>query len=87
MVVKRSGGAARARRRRWPEERSANDNVPPKSGVAFGTSWTVSGVAEWGKRYAISKSWTCGRTERKSKKVVGSNVQNRRLNLRNDLPK
>ena len=87
MVVKRKGSAARALRIRCPEARSANDNVPQKLGVTFGTSGMVSGVAGCGKRYAISKSWTFGRRERKLKSAAGSSVQNRRLNARNDLPK
>ena len=87
MVVKRNGRAVRALRIRCPEERSANDNVPQKLGVTLGTSGMVSGAAGWGKRYAIPKSSTLGRRERKLKRIAGSSVQNRRLNARNDLPK
>lgn len=87
MAVKCNGRAARALRIRCPGARSANDNVPQKLGVTFGTSGIVSSEVEWGKRYAISRSWTFGRRERKSKRVAGSSVQNRRLNARNELPK
>lgn len=70
-----------------PESRSPNVNVPQKLGVASGTSGIVPGMLDHGKRYAISKSWTFGRREKRSKRVIGSNVQNRRLNARSDLPK
>ena len=35
----------------------------------------------------MSKSWTFGKSEKKLKRVAGSNVQDSRLNARNDLPK
>ena len=72
---------------RCPELRSANDNVPRKLGVTPGTSGMVSSATGGGQRNAISKSSTFGRRERKSKRITGSNVQNRRLNARNELPK
>lgn len=87
MVEKCRGKVARVLRIICPELRSANDNVPQKLGVTPGASGMVSGVTGGGWSCAISKSSTFGRRERKAKKTAGSNVQNRRLNVRNDLPK